>query len=98
MTSTGTSGVLGEISSKVVNLAKLLKAYAKGEYRDVEVKNIAIILASFMYFLSPIDFIPDFLPIIGFGDDIALLAFVYNSLSQEIEKFELWNINKNINS
>jgi uncharacterized membrane protein YkvA (DUF1232 family) len=94
----GTSGVLNEIKNKVITLANLLKAYASGQYREVSPKNLIIIIAAFLYFLSPFDLIPDFLPIIGFADDIALLTFVYTSISAELEKFELWEINQGLNN
>lgn len=84
------------IVSKLKTLGLLLKYYAKGDYRDVEIKNVVIILAGIIYFLSPIDFIPDMLPVVGFADDIALVTFIYNSVADEIERFELWLINRNV--
>ena len=84
------------ILGKLKSLGLLLKSYANGTYRTVETKNIVIILAGIIYFVSPIDLIPDFLPVIGFADDIALILFIYNSVEQEIEKFEGWLLNKNI--
>ncbi len=91
-------GILAdELKKKVLTLGSLLKNYAIGTYREVEVKNILVILAALLYFLSPIDLVPDFLPILGFADDVALLSFVFNSIKQEIEKFELWELNKNLN-
>ncbi len=93
----GSAKVIQQIGGKVNIFAQLIKYYAKGEYREIEFKNLIIIIASLIYFISPVDFVPDFLPIIGFADDIALLTFVYNSVSQELEKFETWYINKNLN-
>jgi uncharacterized membrane protein YkvA (DUF1232 family) len=91
-------GILAEeIKKKILTLGSLSKNYAIGTYRDVELKNILIILAALLYFLSPIDLVPDFLPFVGFADDVALLSFVFNTIKQEIEKFELWELNKNLN-
>ncbi|QUH27563.1 DUF1232 domain-containing protein [Vallitalea guaymasensis] len=44
-------------------------------YRDVRTPLFAKVLSVIMvgYALSPIDFIPDFIPIIGYLDDIILL-------------------------
>lgn len=92
----GAGGVFDLIREKIVTIGSLLKAYASGEYRDVELKNLVIMIASLVYFLSPIDLIPDFLPFLGYADDIALLTFVLGSMGEELEKFELWKMNKHV--
>lgn len=51
----------------------------KGGVMAVSTKTYIIFLISSLYIVSPIDFIPDFIPIIGFLDDIAVLGFVFNS-------------------
>jgi uncharacterized membrane protein YkvA (DUF1232 family) len=93
----GTSSILNTISKKILLLVNLIKSYASGEYRDIETKNLVLILAALIYLVSPIDFIPDFIPILGFADDIALLTFVYNAMTDEIDKFEVWTLNKDLN-
>ncbi|OYU67074.1 MAG: hypothetical protein CFE22_06250 [Cytophagaceae bacterium BCCC1] len=92
----GKSTVLQSITSKVMVLGKLLKFYATGEYRAIDLKNVVIIITAFVYFLSPLDLVPDFIPMLGFADDIALMTFVFNSVSEEIEKFETWLLNRDI--
>lgn len=85
----------GKIIHKITSMISLVKYYINGQYRLVETKSIVLVMAGLIYFLSPIDLIPDFLPIIGYADDVALLTFIFNSLSDEIEKFELWKMNRN---
>lgn len=93
----GVGGIFDSIRTKLVTIGSLVKAYASGEYRDVELKSLIIMIASLVYFLSPIDLLPDFLPFLGYADDIALLTFVLQNMRGEIEKFELWKMNKDIN-
>lgn len=93
----GTGGIFDLIRSKVVLVGKLVKAYAQGTYRDIEFKNLIIIVAGLIYFISPIDLIPDFLPLLGYADDVALLTFIVGSVSEELEKFELWEMNNTEN-
>jgi uncharacterized membrane protein YkvA (DUF1232 family) len=92
----GKNTILQSISSKLMTLGKLLKFYATGDYRAIDLKNVVIIITAFVYFLSPIDLIPDFIPMLGFADDIALVSFVFNSVAEEIEKFETWLMNRDI--
>ena len=69
---------------------RLLKAYAKGEYRDISLESLALIVASIIYFVMPIDVIPDFIIALGFTDDAALLAWTFKSVAADIEKFLEW--------
>ena len=92
----GKSNVLNAAKNKILTLGKLLKFYATGEYRSIDLKNIIIIITAFVYLISPIDLIPDFIPMLGLADDVALITFVFNSVSEEIEKFETWLLNRDI--
>ncbi|MDY6803809.1 MAG: YkvA family protein [Cyanobacteriota bacterium] len=48
-----------------------------------------VILGTFAYLLSPIDFVPDFIPIAGQVDDIALVTLMVAEVSQmAIEYFK----------
>ncbi len=71
-------------------LSRLVKAYVSGQYRQLPTKTLISVLAALVYFVSPVDFIPDVLPILGFADDIALLVWVFNSLTTDLENFRVW--------
>ena len=43
-----------------------------------------------IYFVNPIDFLPDLLPVVGLTDDIGILMSVFTSFSGEIDKFIAW--------
>jgi uncharacterized membrane protein YkvA (DUF1232 family) len=68
----------------------MVKDYKQKKYRNVPWKAIAMIVAGLLYFLSPIDLIPDFLGPIGFTDDAVVLAFVFKSLRDELVKYCDW--------
>lgn len=70
-------------------IVRMIRAYAKGEYNGISKTNVALSLAAILYFLSPIDLIPDFLAA-GLLDDLALLTWLYNNLKGEIEDFLTW--------
>ena len=71
-------------------VARLLRAYASGEYRQLPWKTLLRIIAVMIYFVSPIDILPDFLPIVGLTDDIALMLWLFSGIKDDIEKFREW--------
>jgi uncharacterized membrane protein YkvA (DUF1232 family) len=75
---------------KLSVFSRLASAYATGKYRDVSWKSVLIVLAAIIYFLNPIDLIPDFIPVLGLTDDFSVLLWVYNAVSKEIDKFLIW--------
>ncbi len=46
------------------------------------------IVATLIYLISPIDGIPDFIPFIGFTDDIALIAFTVKQFKSDIDEYK----------
>jgi uncharacterized membrane protein YkvA (DUF1232 family) len=75
---------------KLYVLGRFVRAYAMGEYREVPWRTILWIVAAILYFINPLDLIPDLIPVTGLTDDFAVLLWVYNSVSNEIEKFLIW--------
>lgn len=75
-------------------LGRLVKAYALGQYREVPWKTLLLIVAAIIYFVNPLDLVPDLLPLTGLTDDFAVLLWVYNSVGNEINKFLTWEKNK----
>ncbi|MHA8066798.1 YkvA family protein [Aquirufa sp. ROCK2-A2] len=72
----------------VYTFSLMIKAYVKGEYKKIPVKTLVKMAAVLFYFVSPFDFIPDFLPFIGFADDLALLLWVAKSIKTELDEFD----------
>lgn len=74
----------------IIALTRMLKAWIKGDYKNASKKSIIAVVAALIYFVNPLDFIPDFIPIIGKLDDILVLGYLVKSLNKEIERFMAW--------
>lgn len=74
----------------LLGLVRLVRAWARGEYRKVTWKTVAVAAGALLYFLNPFDAIPDFLPAVGFLDDASMIALVVASLRGEVQKFLEW--------
>ena len=76
--------------TKLMTFGRLSKAYALGHYREIHWKSFLIIVASIIYFLNPFDLLPDIIPITGFTDDFSILAWAFNTVNGEVNKFLEW--------
>lgn len=74
--------------------SRIASAYASGSYRDISWKSVLIILAAIVYFLNPIDLIPDLIPGLGLTDDFSVLLWVYTTIGSEVDKFLNWERSK----
>lgn len=80
---------LGKKAGSKVAFPALLLYYVLAS-RDVPVKIKGTILGALGYLILPIDIIPDFIPIAGYDDDLAVLATVVKLVAEytdeEIER------------
>ena len=74
--------VAKRVGSKLLYPAFVL--YNAYKSKEVSVKDKAIIIGALGYFILPKDLISDFLPIIGFTDDFAVLTLAIRSLKKSI--------------
>lgn len=94
-----------EISNKLVNVNVLKKYselgkvmlgmltdYRKGIYSKVPWFTIATIAFGFLYILNPFDIIPDFIPLIGYIDDLAVLSFGLRFIETDLHNYLDWKL------
>ena len=91
-----TKGDAALVKEKFFTLGRLLRAYAQGEYREIPWKSLLLIVAAILYFINPIDVIPDLMPLVGLTDDFAVLFMVYKAIGADIDKFLEWEKSKAI--
>lgn len=71
-------------------MLRLLRSFGSGKYKHISWESLISIIVAVAYFASPLDLIPDFLPGIGYVDDVMILRFVYRSVKDELERFMEW--------
>ena len=77
------------VFQNVRELYALFKDSVKGNYK-LHPANIAIIGGGLLYFILPADLILDFIPLVGYLDDLAVLTTIMASLKGEIDKYRSW--------
>lgn len=68
--------------AKLVYAALIL--YYTLQSNKVSVKDKAIIIGALGYLISPLDVVPDAIPIAGLGDDLAVLMYVVHKVWTEV--------------
>ena len=81
---------LGKLREDVRLMQALCLAWWRGEYRSISPRALVTVVAGLLYFVSPLDAIPDWLLGVGFLDDIAVLAWVMKAVSDELAAFNAW--------
>lgn len=71
-------------------IGRFIKAVVLRQYQIQSPKIFITLLAAVIYFINPLDLIPDFLLGIGLADDLAVLTWVYRAANSELEAFQHW--------
>jgi uncharacterized membrane protein YkvA (DUF1232 family) len=70
-------------------LFRLVKAWVMGEYREIPRTAVLWAILAILYFISPLDAIPDIFPG-GYIDDIAFISFILRRIKADLDKFAQW--------
>ena len=79
-----------ELFENMKILVQLVKDVMSGEYKKVPYVCIATVIGAIVYFVSPVDALPDVLPALGFVDDAAVIALVLAAFKDYIDDYVAW--------
>jgi uncharacterized membrane protein YkvA (DUF1232 family) len=86
----GPAKALARIWNDTLTLMRLVRAYVDGRYRQIPWRTIVTATAAIVYFVSPADFIPDFIIGLGLLDDAAVLTWTLSAISRTLTDFRAW--------
>ncbi len=82
--------LVGERLADIPVLVSMVRNYVKKEYVDVPIGTIVAILSALIYFVSPIDLIPDMIPVLGLTDDAAVIALCWKMVGSDVRDYMKW--------
>lgn len=82
--------IISKALAKTNTLLRMMRAYIKGDYREIPWRSILLITAGLIYFVNPFDMVLDVIPIAGLMDDAAILLWIFNSINKDIDGFVEW--------
>jgi uncharacterized membrane protein YkvA (DUF1232 family) len=80
----------GKYLSDVPILISLVKAFIDKRYTAIPLGSIIAIVGALIYFLSPIDIIPDIIPGLGIVDDAAVIAMALKLVHDDVAEYKAW--------
>lgn len=72
---------VGDVFERAKALPRLIRAARQGEYPGLPTSRMALWGFAVLYLVSPIDVLPELLPIIGVADDAGVAAWLFTSVS-----------------
>ena len=76
-----------KVKDHLVLMRDYLSDIATGKYKEYDGKKLIIIVAAIIYVVTPIDFLPDFIPP-GWIDDVSIVAWAIKEASEELERYK----------
>lgn len=87
--------VAGDKLACIPTLISLIRSYVNKEYTEAPISSIISIVTVLIYVISPIDLIPDSIPVIGQLDDLAVIAFCWPLIEADVKHYEVWREKNN---
>jgi uncharacterized membrane protein YkvA (DUF1232 family) len=92
-------GPLADVWNSLKALFRMFQAYMRRDYTKVPWGSIVLAVVAIIYFVSPLDLLPDWIPLAGFIDDAAVIGFVLKAIQNDLNAFLKWeSLNNSINS
>ena len=84
------AGFLSQYWEDIKTSFALIRDWFNGSYDKVPARMIASLTGALIYLISPLDLIPDWVPMAGFVDDAAILAFVFQLSKVDLNSYRKW--------
>ena len=71
-------------------IIQLIKDYTSGRYKAIPLGTIIALICALIYFLSPVDLIPDTIPGVGYLDDLTVIGLAIKFASTDFDDYKEW--------
>ena len=82
---------LGDTFADLILLASLLRDWVTGRYRTVPWGTLLTITGALVYFLMPLDAIPDPIVALGLMDDVAVISRTLKLTRTDLDRYQQWH-------
>ncbi|MBW2147771.1 MAG: DUF1232 domain-containing protein [Deltaproteobacteria bacterium] len=79
---------------KLIALVKLfieiVRDYRNGSYKKIPWDTVLFIVVAIIYVVNPFDLVPDFIPVVGWLDDVAVVSLVIAAIANDLREYCIW--------
>ncbi len=83
-------GALSHVVEDLRTMIRLAYAWGHRAYPSIPWRSLLYVVAALLYFLNPVDLIPDALAGVGFVDDMAVIGAVVRAIRLDLDAFRQW--------
>ncbi len=77
---------------KLILMFQFLKDVKQKNYTDTPWKTLAAMIFTILYIINPLDLVPDFIPILGYIDDLTVFGFALKLINKDLEIYQKWRL------
>ena len=77
-------------SDNICDFCDLLSDCFEGTYKNLPLSTIVAVLAGVLYLVLPFDVLADYIPVLGWIDDMAVLGFIVKAEQNDIKEYLGW--------
>ncbi len=81
---------LAKVWADLEVVLRFVGAWRAGTYRAVPWRTVIAAIGALIYFVDPLDVVPDYIIGVGYVDDAALIALVVRSIRRDLDRFLIW--------
>jgi uncharacterized membrane protein YkvA (DUF1232 family) len=90
------SDVLSAVWQDLKTMLRLLIRWVDRSYQRVSWTPLLLIVGALLYFVVPLDVVPDALGALGFVDDVTVISTVVQQVRHELDRFRQWENTKSL--
>lgn len=83
-------GSVVKIADDLRTLFRLARRWTRKEYRMIPWRSMLYAVAAIIYFVNPVDLIPDAIAGLGFIDDVAVVGAIVKAIQKDLDDFRWW--------
>jgi len=83
-------GALRGVREDAAAVLRMARETLAGRYRTAPRRSLVAGLAAIVYLVNPLDLLPDLMPLLGWLDDAAVLAWVARAIRRDLDAFTAW--------
>ncbi|MBR1668913.1 MAG: DUF1232 domain-containing protein [Bacteroidaceae bacterium] len=81
---------LQSVKEEFLFICQYIRDVFTGKYKGYNVLNLTVIVGALVYVVTPVDALPDWIPVAGLIDDTAILLWATHEFADELDRYRFF--------